>query len=332
MAYESVIGPIAGKKTTTELVRQLSRNAGLFKMITEAIKPFSLGFGKFGIEPDLLGDKPAMIFVEHLAERLSAVAGGPGAFVDTDAFQTYVDASLDDVLSHDLALRLDGVFQPIKPHTMAQLAFLYDLLDPTIPLLIGIGPTGTSKTFLAIATALNQLERGNVKHILITKPHEMLQGEQMTASKRAEMERDEQFEIYYDILNELVGSDTINSLIERRHIEIAPLGWLRGRTLPDSFILIDEAHNIDKHWMRLAVTRAGKNARTIITGDTTQSTLANGEMSGLTHLLGMIKGRDIARVHKFSPKDIVRNATVAQLETLYAAAGERDLDLSLHRD
>ena len=332
MAYDAVTAPISAKPATTTLVRRLSQNTGLMTWLSDAIAPFSLKFENSGSGSDLVGDRPAMLFLEHFAERIAPFADQHGAFLDANAIKVHLQETLEEVLKHDLALRLEGVFQPVKPHSMVQLAFVYDLPNADLPLVFGLGPTGTGKTFLAVAAALNQLERGNVKRIIITKPHEKLAGEQMTATKRAEKERDEQFEVYFDILNELIGQETINTMLERRQLEVTPLGLLRGRTLTDAYILIDEAQNIDKHWMRLAVTRAGHKSRTIVTGDPAQSALASGEQSGLTHLLNMIRGHQIGRLHTFKPKDIVRNDTVAQLEALYAEAGEHDLDLSLQRD
>jgi len=313
-------------------VRKLGQDAKRIAALKAAVAPFSIGFHESGPDVDLVGDKPAIVFVEHLAERFATQSGQHGTIPDAEAFQSMIDEALDDVLRHELSLRLEGVLQPIRPYSMAQLAFLYDLIDRRCPLVFGVGPTGTGKTYLAVATAINQLETGAVKHVVITKPHEMLHGERMTAEKRAEKELDEQFEVYYDILNDLMGPDTIQSLIDERHLSIVPLGLLRGRVLRDSFILVDEAQNADKHWMRLAVTRAGQNSRTIVTGNPVQSNLPSGEMSGLAHLLKLIEGRDLARVHTFRPNDVVRNDTVAKIEALYAQAGETDLDLALQRD
>ena len=332
MAYDAGTGPIAAKQATTALVRRLSQNTSLMSWLSEAAAPFSLTFGNANMTSDLVGDRPAILFADHLAERLAPFTDQHGAFLDANTNKGHIQDALDEVLRHDLSLRLEGVFQPIKPHSMVQLAFINDLVDTSYPLVFGLGPTGTGKTYLAVAAALNQLERGNVKRVVITKPHEILPGEQLNATKRAEKERDEQFEVYFDILNELVGQETINTLLEHRRLEITPLGLLRGRTLSDTYILIDEAQNIDKHWMRLAVTRAGDKSRTVVTGNPAHSTLATGDMSGLTHLLGMIQGQQIGRLHKFQPKDIVRNDTVARIEALYAEAGENDFDLSLQKD
>ena len=332
MAFDAGTGLIAANEETNALVRKLGQGSDLLASLAKAVAPFALIVEKSATGSHLVGDRPAIVFVRHFATRLESHLKTHGMPLDPGTVRACIDEAMTDVLKHDLTLRLEGILQPIRPYSMSQLAFAYDLMDRECPLVFGLGPTGTGKTFLAIAAALNQLHIGNVKHVVITKPHEMIHGEQMNAAKRAETVRDEQFTVYFDILSDLIGKSTVDAMIERRQLEVTPIGLLRGRTLADSFILIDEAQNIDKHWMRLAVSRAGKNSRTIITGDPAQSTRPSGEVSGLSHLLQMIKGRDIARLHQFAPKDIVRNDTVAQLETLYAAAGETDLDLALQRD
>ena len=142
----------------------------------------------------------------------------------------------------------------------------------------------------------------------------------MTAAVRAETERDEQFAVFFDILHELIGPSETQSLITHRKLEIAPLGTMRGRTFNDAFILIDEAQNMSIAKMRMAVTRAGQNARTCITGDPSQADLTNrGQQNGLAHLLSMIEEPGIGRVHHFAPRQVIRNETVARLEQLYAA-------------
>lgn len=319
------------KVARDRLARILATDARLPALLSKAVAPFSFRIERSGSVCDLTGDKPTTVFVEHFLDRLAGVMSTKGAAPSADTFKTCIDQTLDEVLKHELALRLDGIFQPVRAHSMNQLGFLYDVLNRDHPLVFGIGPTGTGKTYLALVAALNQLAKDAVKHIVITKPHEMLRGEVMTAEKRAEKARDEQFEAYFDILGDLIGQDELQSLMDHRRLEITPLGLLRGRTLKGAFILVDEAQNTDKQWMRLAVTRAGEHSRMIITGDPSHSALPNGEVSGLSHLLGLIKDRDIGLVHEFQAGDIVRNDTVAQLEALYMQAGRSDVELGLSR-
>jgi phosphate starvation-inducible protein PhoH len=332
MPYDLAFGPAAADDNASRIIYKIGQDPHLLALLMKAVAPFSINWPKTAAQSELVGDSPAIVFIKLLVERLTPVLSEHQNSLNAATLRSVIDETLEEAFKRDLALRLVGLVQPVKPHSMAQLAFLTDLLNREHQLVFGLGPTGTGKTYLAIAAALNQLAKGNVKRIVITKPHEMLRGELMTQAKRSEKERDEQFEVYFDILNDLIGPEEIRTLIDHRHLEITPLGLLRGRTLSDAFILIDEAQNTDKHWMRLAITRAGQNSRTIITGDPSQSSLPTGETNGLFHLLKMIEGRQIGRTHRFQPQDIVRNSTVAQLEALYAEAGLTDLELSLQRD
>ena len=332
MAFDADSKLVAASKDTSALVQKLGQNTNLLAMMVKVAEPFTLTFQRTATGSELMGDRPAIVFAEHLARRLDTLLRNRTMLLDANTLQTCVDEALEDALKHDLPLRLEGILQPIRPYSMPQLAYAQDLLDRENPLVFGIGPTGTGKTYLAIAAALNQLETGNVKHIVITKPHEIIRGEQMNADKRAEKAFDEQFDVYFDILNEFMGQESIHALIDQRHLEIAPLGLLRGRTLTDSILLIDEAQNVDKHWMRLAITRAGKGSRTFVTGDPNHSVLPAGETNGLAHLLQMIEGHNIGSMHRFTPKDIVRNDVVAQLEALYQQASQTDVELALQRD
>jgi phosphate starvation-inducible PhoH-like protein len=332
MAFESGTGLISARPETGELVRRLAQGSDFLTRLNQTAAPFRLMLeGGGGADASLVGDRPAIVVANNFAERIISLQKAQGHLPAGDVLQTCLSEACEDSLRHELTLRLDGIFQPLHPHSMTQLAYAYDLLDRELPLLFALGPTGTGKTYLAIAAALNQLDTDNVKHLVITRSHVRLEGEVMNQSKRAEKDRDEQFDLYIDILNEFLGPVTIQKMLEERKLEIAPLGTLRGRTLTDTILLIDEAQNIDKHWMRLAITRAGQNSRMIVTGDPTHSVLRTGEMNGLTHLLQMIEGRDIGRIHKFLPKDIVRNNTVAQLETLYQQAAQNDVELALHQ-
>ena len=316
---------------STAIAQKLLSNPRVSALLTAAVAPFSFEPANAHATAPLKGDKPAVIFLEQLMAKLQERLETDPSLTSANMLKALIDETLEEVLKSDLALRLEGILQPVRAHSMAQLAFLYDLLDADLPLLFGVGPAGTGKTYLAIVGALNQLATGAVKHIVITKPHEMIHGEIMTAEKRAEKQNDDQLQAYFDILTDLVGQHEMQALIERKRLEIVPLGALRGRTLSESFILIDEAHNTDKHWIRLAATRAGAHSRTVITGDPSQVSLPNGDMNGLTHLLKLIEGQNIGRVHQFRPRDVVRNDTVARIEALYMKAGLTDVELALSK-
>ncbi|MEO1013861.1 MAG: PhoH family protein [Pseudomonadota bacterium] len=223
-------------------------------------------------------------------------------------------------MKRDFVFRLKGIFHPVRPLSLAQVAYMDDLLDKRAPLVFGVGPTGTGKTHLAIAAALSQLASEEIKRIVVTRPHILQEGEVMTAEMRAETRRDDQFAPIFDVLHDLLRHDDIAQLIDQRRLEILPLGLIRGRTFNDSSIIVDEAQDMTVQRMRMAVTRLGRRSRMVVTGDPSQVTLRTDEPSGLAHLLNLLRETDVARIHEFKRGEIIRNETVAKLEALYAAA------------
>jgi phosphate starvation-inducible PhoH-like protein len=306
----------------------LLANGELLASVKKAVQPFNVELHQSIKGPRISGDKAAILILKRVLDALISRDDAIASISDASSIHALTDQVIEHALCHELALRLHGIHQPIRPRSLAQLKFAYDLIDPSLPLIFGLGPTGTGKTFLAVVAALNQLAKGTVKHITITKPHEMQSGEVMTAETRAERQIDHQFQVYFDIFIELIGQQELESLLDSKRLEIVPLGYLRGRTLSHSFIMIDEAHNMDKRWMRLAATRAGENARTIILGEASHKSLPSGEVNGLDHLLDLVRDQAFAKMHAFKTRDIVRNETVARLEELYAHASRDDVDLA----
>ncbi|MFZ4606136.1 MAG: PhoH family protein [Caulobacter sp.] len=270
------------------------------------------------------GDDIAVTLVARIVEDLAKAEPAPGQ-ADEALILATAAATTRDALKHDLSWRLTGLHQPLRPMSLAQVAFVNALLHGDHPLIFGVGPTGTGKTHLAVATGLSLLAEGRFKHMVITRPHVLLDGEVMTAALRAETQPDDQLTAIEDVLRDLVGLDEINRLISHGLIEIAPLGRMRGRTFNDSFIILDEAQNMTIRKMRMAVTRIGRGSRMVITGDPDQNDLPREEPSGLTHLLELITGTDIALVHQFTQRQIVRNDVVARLEDLYRRSESPEL-------
>ncbi|MGF1461911.1 MAG: PhoH family protein [Maricaulaceae bacterium] len=284
--------------------------------VRRAVAPFEVSARDTPEGVKLVGDEPAVFVANKLLERFE---GSPRALTRASAraLDEAVREIIDLALRRDFAFRLAGVLRPVRALSFAQLSFMRDLLDKTQALVLGIGPSGAGKTHLAIAAGLSLLARDVVKHLIITKPHEFIDGEVVTPTIRAETRCDEQFAVFDDILHDLVGHEALNALIESQKLQIIPMGALRGRTFNQSFILVDEAQNMTVRKMRLAINRLGDKSRMVITGDPSQTELRTGETSGLAHLLGMIEGRDIGRFHRFEPAQMVRNETVAKLEALY---------------
>ncbi|MEZ5957956.1 MAG: PhoH family protein [Hyphomonadaceae bacterium] len=206
----------------------------------------------------------------------------------------------------------------MQPLSLSQVAFMHVLLEGTRDLIVGVGPTGSGKTRLAIAAGLSAVASGQVKKFVATRPHIMEPGEEITASIRSETSNDFQLKPLEDELRSLLGHAEVQRRKDLEQIEILPLGHMRGRTFDDAFIVIDEAQNLTIRKMRTAVTRLGRGSRMVVVGNPQQIDLHEEEPSGLPHLLGMLSESDVAHVFEFEGAHIVRNDTVAQLEALYA--------------
>jgi len=188
----------------------------------------------------------------------------------------------------------------------------------------GIGPAGTGKTWLAVACAVDALERDLVSRIVLVRPA-VEAGEKLGFLPGAlEQKVDPYLRPLYDALYEMLGFERVGRLMEKGVIELAPLAYMRGRTLNESFIILDEAQNTSTEQMKMFLTRIGFNARAVITGDITQVDLPRAQKSGLRDaidILGDVRG--ISFMH-FTAQDVVRNPLVQRIVEAYAARGEPD--------
>ena len=223
-----------------------------------------------------------------------------------------------DPLLTKYPLRLSGLLRPLQPRSISQVAFLRSLLSWTDQIVVGIGPTGTGKTHAALAAGLNQLAEDRVKHVVVTRPHVVMEGEVVTPVVRRELEYDDQFEYLEDIICDLVGHLAFRNLVAERKLTLMPLGHFRGRTFNDCFIVVDDAENLTVGKMRMVTTKLGRASRMVLIGNPQAHDFKVGEQSGLLHLLELVRGTDIARVHKFAAHEVIRNSLVSRLEQLYS--------------
>lgn len=204
----------------------------------------------------------------------------------------------------------------LKPRTAGQVAYLEQILSHDIT--FGIGPAGTGKTYLAVACAVDALERDAVKRIVLTRPA-VEAGERLGFLPGDLSQKvDPYLRPLYDALYDLMGFDKVMKLMERNTIEVAPLAFMRGRTLNHAFIILDEAQNTTPEQMKMFLTRIGFGARAVVTGDITQVDLPRGVKSGLKEaesILGDVRG--IAFNH-FTKDDVVRHPLVARIVEAYA--------------
>ena len=205
--------------------------------------------------------------------------------------------------------------KPIKARTVGQKKYIDLIRKNTI--VFGIGPAGTGKTFLAVAAASTAFRNKEVSRIILTRPA-VEAGEKLGfLPGDLQMKIDPYLRPLYDALFEMFGAETYQKHIERGTIEIAPLAYMRGRTLDDSFIILDEAQNTTPEQMKMFLTRLGAGSRAIITGDITQVDLPYGKKSGLTEAMKILRGIDDIAIHEFNERDVVRHRLVQKIVIAY---------------
>jgi phosphate starvation-inducible PhoH-like protein len=205
--------------------------------------------------------------------------------------------------------------KPIKARTVGQKKYIDLIRKNTI--VFGIGPAGTGKTFLAVAAASTAFRNKEVSRIILTRPA-VEAGEKLGfLPGDLQMKIDPYLRPLYDALFEMFGAETYQKHLERGTIEIAPLAYMRGRTLDDAFIILDEAQNTTPEQMKMFLTRLGAGSHAIITGDITQVDLPYGKKSGLTEAMKILRGIDDIAIHEFNERDVVRHRLVQKIVVAY---------------
>ena len=205
--------------------------------------------------------------------------------------------------------------KPVKAKTVGQKKYLDAIKKNTI--VIGAGPAGTGKTYLAVAAAVKSLRAHEVSRIILTRPA-VEAGERLGfLPGDLQSKIDPYLRPLYDALYEMMGAESCAKLIEKMTIEIAPLAYMRWRTLDDSFIILDEAQNTTPEQMKMFLTRLGNGSKIVVTGDLTQTDLPRGTKSGLSIAVQILKNIDDIAVHEFTEKDVVRHRLVQKIIMAY---------------
>ncbi len=205
--------------------------------------------------------------------------------------------------------------KPIKPKTLGQKKYLEAIKNNTITL--GAGPAGTGKTYLAVAMAVNAFRAKEVNRIILTRPA-VEAGEKLGfLPGDLQQKVDPYLRPLYDALFDMLGAESFQRYQERGSIEVAPLAYMRGRTLDDSFIILDEAQNTTREQMKMFLTRLGFNSKIVVTGDVTQIDLPDGKKSGLVEAMRILKGIDDIAINVFTEKDVVRHRLVQDIIKAY---------------
>jgi phosphate starvation-inducible protein PhoH and related proteins len=214
-------------------------------------------------------------------------------------------------------IALPGVRRVIQPKTPGQGEYLQKMQDNDI--VVGIGPAGTGKTYLAVAAAVDALTRKRVRRIVLARPA-VEAGENLgflPGDMQAKV--DPYLRPLYDALDEMMPFERVQRALEQRVIEVAPLAFMRGRTLGDAFVIVDEAQNATTMQMKMLLTRLGVNSKMVITGDKTQVDLPKREDSGLIQVERILPGIDGIAFHYFDETDVVRHRLVRDIVRAYAA-------------
>lgn len=228
------------------------------------------------------------------------------------------DVDIAKQLSECICISFKG--KPIKPKTIAQKNYVKAISKNVVT--FGIGPAGTGKTYLAVALAVSALKAKEVSRIILTRP--AVEAGEKLGFLPGDMQNkvDPYLRPLYDALFEMLGAETYQRYMEKGIIEIAPLAYMRGRTLDDSFIILDEAQNTSIEQMKMFLTRFGYNSKIVVTGDITQVDLPDGKKSGLLHAIKILDGIENIKIHRFAKKDIVRHALVQKIIAAYEGKNE----------
>ncbi|MBO5575057.1 MAG: PhoH family protein [Ruminococcus sp.] len=211
----------------------------------------------------------------------------------------------------------------VKPKTLGQKKYVQSIKDNTI--VLGVGPAGTGKTYLAVAMAVKAFKAHEVEKIILTRP--AVEAGEKLGFLPGDLQNkvDPYLRPLYDALFEMLGPDTFNKQQERGCIEVAPLAYMRGRTLDDSFIILDEAQNTTQEQMKMFLTRLGFNSKIVITGDITQIDLPDNRRSGLIQAMNILRDINDIGICRFNQNDVVRHKLVQEIIMAYEKNSKRNV-------
>jgi phosphate starvation-inducible PhoH-like protein len=266
----------------------------------------------------ITGSQDAVNRAAPIAKRMIDTARQQMELTADDVLRMSIDTPRDggNGLEDSQRIVLPGIRKVITPKTSGQGEYMKLISENDI--VVGIGPAGTGKTYLAVAAAVDALSRKRVKRIVLARPA-VEAGESLgflPGDLQAKV--DPYLRPLYDALEDMMPPERVQKALETRVIEIAPLAYMRGRTLADAFVILDEAQNATNAQMKMFLTRLGINSKTVITGDKTQIDLPKREDSGLVQIERILPGIDGIGFHYLNDSDVVRHRLVREIIKAYA--------------
>ena len=221
--------------------------------------------------------------------------------------------AIENLASDTICNTISG--RPVKPKTVGQKKYIDQIRKNTI--VFAIGPAGTGKTYLAMAMAISAFRSGQVNRIILTRP--AIEAGEKLGFLPGDLQQkvDPYLRPLYDALHDIMGAETYQRNFERNLIEVAPLAYMRGRTLDNSFIVLDEAQNTTSEQMKMFLTRLGMGSKAVITGDITQVDLPDGKTSGLNDAVKVLDGIDDIGISHLTHRDVVRHPLVQKIINAY---------------
>ncbi len=316
---------MAEKKVRVENEEQLSALFGqLDGNVSNIQKQYNVTVVSRDGDLKIIGEEPAISDAAKALEALLKMSG-KGQPLSEQTIR-YVTSMVADGIEHELEeLGGDGVCltssgKIVRPRTVGQKHYLDSIKKNTI--VLGIGPAGTGKTYLAVAMAVKAFREHKVKKIILTRPA-VEAGEKLGFLPGDMQDKvDPYLRPLYDALFDMFGAESFSRYMEKGIIEVAPLAYMRGRTLDEAFIILDEAQNTTSEQIKMFLTRLGNDSRMVITGDITQIDLPDARKSGLVEAMKILRGIEDIDIHRFTEKDVVRHKLVQDIIKAYEKFNE----------
>lgn len=274
-----------------------------------------------GCDLKLCGEQEQVEKASHAIEGLLMILDKGEAITQQNIYYVMGLADEDDSLGHIkeitnsdcICITVSG--KPVKAKTVGQKKYVEAIKQNTV--VFGVGPAGTGKTYLAVAMAVKAFKAQEVTRIILTRPA-VEAGESLGfLPGDLQTKVDPYLRPLYDALFEMLGEEAFNKHLEKGNIEVAPLAYMRGRSLNDSFIILDEAQNTTREQMKMFLTRLGFQSKAVVTGDITQIDLPEQKKSGLVEAVKVLKGVEDIEILRFSEKDVVRSKIVQDIIRAY---------------